>query len=95
MDTPSRVDYFRMPRPLWRRIKRILPKPPTRRGPGRPRADPRSVLNGMWYVVWTGCQWEAVHRDWFGVASSVLHERFQTWQHKGLFAHIMQALARF
>ncbi|HFC09754.1 MAG TPA: hypothetical protein ENJ54_07915 [Chloroflexi bacterium] len=34
-------------------------------------------------MLWTGCQWKAVHRDWFGVSSSVLHERFQTWQREG------------
>ena len=29
------------------------------------------------YVLWTGCQWKSLHRDWFGVSSSVVHERFQ------------------
>jgi len=53
------------------------------------------VLNGIWYVLWTGCQWKAVHRDWFGVASSVLHQRFQTWQREGRFAKMMQILVQF
>lgn len=92
---PARVDYFRVPRPLWRKIKPLLPKAPAQPRPGRPPADPRAVLNGIWYVLWTGCQWKAVHRDWFGVASSVLHERFQTWQQQGRFAKIMQVLVRF
>jgi putative transposase len=63
--------------------------------PGRKRADNRAVLNGVWYVLWTGCQWKAVHRDWFGVCSSVLHDRFQEWQRSGLFAAIMQEMVRF
>jgi transposase len=92
---PTNIDYFQVPRPLWRKIKRLLPKPPARRGPGRPPADTRAVLNGMWYVLWTGCQWKAVHRTWCGVASSVLHERFQTWQQQGRFTKIMQVLVRF
>jgi putative transposase len=92
---PTTVDYFRVPRPLWRKIKRLLPKPPTKRRPGRPAADTRAVLNGIWYVLWTGCQWKAVHRDWFGVSSSVLHARFQTWQQQGRFAAIMRVLVRF
>ena len=92
---PASVDFFCVPRPLWRKIKRLLPKPPQRRGRGRPPAEARAVLNGIWYVLWTGCQWKAVHRDWFGVASSVLHERFQRWQRQGRFATIMQVLVRF
>lgn len=37
-------------------------------------------MSGIRYVLWTGCQWKAAHEDWFGVSSSVLHERFRTWQ---------------
>ena len=80
---------------MWRKIKKILPKPSKKRGPGRPHADNRAVLNGIWYVLWTGCQWKAVHRDWFGVCSSTLHERFQTWQQQGVFAKIMQIMVKF
>src|SRR5258705_7864440 len=92
---PTNVDYFRVPRPLWRKIKRLLPKPRTPRGRGRPPADTRAIVNGIWYVLWTGCQWKAVNRSWFGVASSVIHERFQTWQREGRFAKMMEVLLRF
>lgn len=44
---------------------------------GRPRASERAVVKAIWYVLWAGCQWKALHRDWFGVSSSVVHERFQ------------------
>jgi putative transposase len=53
------------------------------------------VLNGIWYVLWTGCQWKAVHKDWFGVSSRVLHERFPTWQQNGIFAQIMTMMVKF
>jgi len=92
---PKHVDYFRVPRPLWRQVKKWLPKKPRKRGPGRPSADNRAVLNGIWYVLWTGCQWKAVQRDWFGVCSSVLHARFQTWQQTGVFAKFLHVMARF
>lgn len=92
---PKNVDYFRVPRPLWRKIKKVLPEPPKKRGPGRPLADRRAVLNGIWYVLWTGCQWKAVHREWFGVCSSTLHERFQIWQQSGIFNRIMQIMVKF
>ena len=65
-------------------MKKHLPaEPKPGKAGGRPRIGNRAVLNGIWYVLWTGCQWKAVHRDWFGVSSSVLHERFQTWQAAG------------
>jgi putative transposase len=28
---------------------------------------------------------EGLHRDWFGVSSSVVHERFQRWRGAGIF----------
>lgn len=45
-------------------------------------------------MLWTGCQWKAVHKDWFGVCSSTLHERFQTWQQLGIFDKIMQIMVK-
>jgi putative transposase len=92
---PKNVDYFRVPRPLWRQVKKLFPQPPKKRGPGRPPADNRAVLNGIWYVLWTGCQWKAVHREWFGVCSSVRHERFQRWQQRGLFDQVMTVMVQF
>ena len=94
-EKPKNVDYFQVPKPLWKRIKKLLPKPPKKRERGRPPADNRAVINGIWYVMWTGCQWKAVHRDWFGVSSSVLHERFQTWRQAGIFAQIMKLMVKF
>lgn len=92
---PKNVDYFRVPRPLWRRIRRLLPKAKPSRQGGRPRADDRAVLNGIWYVLWSGCQWKAVHRSWFGVCSSTLHQRFQAWQQSGIFLKLMRLMVKF
>jgi putative transposase len=94
--TQSKVDYFRLPRPLWRKLKKHLPKKKTKssRG-GRPRASDRAVVNAIWYVLWTGCQWKALHRDWFGVSSSVVHERFQSWRSMGIFEKLMKRMAEY
>jgi putative transposase len=92
-----KVDYFQLPRPLWRKIKKCLPKrkrKTTSRG-GRPRASDRAVIDAIWYVLWTGCQWKAVHRDWFGVSSSVIHERFQSWRKMGIFEKLMKRMLRY
>jgi putative transposase len=94
--TTRKVDYFNLPRPLWRKLKKCLPKRTkiTRRG-GRPRASDRAVINAIWYVLWTGCQWKALHKDWFGVSSSVVHERFQKWTKMGLFEKLMKRMAEY
>ncbi len=92
---PATPNYFRVPRNLWRILKRELPKQPKEKRRGRPRVNDRQVINGIWYVLWTGCQWKAVHKDWFGVSSSVLHERFQTWQREGRWERILQRMVRY
>jgi len=55
--TQSKVDYFRLPRPLWRKLKKHLPKKrnKSKRG-GRPRVFDKAVANAIWYVLWTECQ---------------------------------------
>src|SRR5919204_1560787 len=93
----TNVDYFRVPRPLWRFIKRVLPPdpkpPPGQRG--RRRIPNRAVLDGLWYLLWTGCQWQAIKREWFGVSKSVLNERLHTWQQQGVWEKVMARVARF
>ena len=37
----------------WRRLKRLVPPP---RRLGRPRADDRRTINGILFVLRTGCQ---------------------------------------
>ena len=36
-----------------------------------------------------------MHRTWFGVCSSVIHDRFQTWQQAGLFDSILVEMVQF
>jgi putative transposase len=95
--TAPKMDYFRMPRPLWRKLKKYLPKRRKRKSAkgGRPRASERAVADAIWYVLWTGCQWKALHRDWFGVSSSVVHERFQKWRSMGIFEKLMKRMAEY
>jgi transposase len=44
----------------WKGIKRLLPKPAAT---GRPRVNQREVLNGILYVLSTGCRWEDMPHD--------------------------------
>lgn len=92
---PAQPNFWRMPATLWRLAKRELPKEPKERRRGRPRIPNRNVMNGLWFVLWTGVQWGAIRRDWFGVSKSVLHERLQTWQQEGRWERILRRIVRY
>ena len=92
---PKNVDYFKAPEKLWKTVERLLPPQPEGTRLGRPRADDQAALNGIWYVLWTGCQWKAVHKNWFGVSSSVIHERFQTWRKMGIFEAMIREMVQY
>lgn len=89
------VDYFRVPKPLWKRIKHLLPEQAKGSRRGRPAIGNRAVLNAIWYVLWTGCQWKALPQSTFGVSGSVAHQRFQLWRQLGIFEQIMAEMVRF
>ena len=75
-----------IPDDLWSLIEPILPpdKPPGANG--RPRAPNRTVLNGILYVLRTGCQWKMVPGQYS--SGSTCHLRFQTWVRAGVFEQI-------
>ena len=82
-------DGWRIPDELWRRIEPLLPaKPPQPRG-GRPWMPDRQAMDGIFYVLRTGCQWKALPRT-IGAASTV-HDRFQQWVKAGVFEGLWAA----
>ena len=52
-------------------------------------------MNAVWYVLWTGCQWKALHRSWFGVSASTAHARFQSWQKLGVFRKALKRMIKY
>lgn len=77
------VSYYRLPEALWRRLRKLLPKPSPHPHRGRPPLDLRRVADGIYYVMRTGCPWKAAPRE-FGSGSS-LHRYFQAWQRRKVF----------
>src|SRR5262245_65519733 len=64
--------------------------PPARHG-GRPRdVSVREVLNGILYVLWTGCQWKALPKDF--PPKSTVHHYFMLWDWDGTLERIHHAL---
>lgn len=78
-----------IPEDLWNLIEPILPpdKPPGANG--RPQVPNRTVLNGILYVLRTGCQWKMVPPQYS--SGSTCHLRFQTWVRAGIFERIWRA----
>lgn len=90
---PKRRSGLRkIPDDLWNLIEPILPpdKPPGTNG--RPRVPNRTVLNGILYVLRTGCQWKMIPRQ-YG-SGSTCHRRFQTWVRAGIFERIWRVCLR-
>ena len=80
---------WRVPDELWERIEPLLPRMRRSRQGGRPRVPHRPVMDGIFYVLRTGCQWKAVPPE-FG-SGSTLHRRFQEWVRRGVFRKLWQA----
>lgn len=68
----------------WQLIHYCFPKPSKK---GRRRKHPfRELLNGVFYLVKTGCQWRNLPKD-FAPWRTVYHY-FRVWKHNGLWKEI-------
>lgn len=71
---------------LWNEIRKILPKEKPANTVGRPIVPYRKVLDGVLYVLRTGCQWKMLPKE-YG-SGSTCHRRFQEWNGTGVFKKI-------
>ena len=83
---------------LWQKIQPLVPSRPARvarrryqrkPGGGRKPMAPRQVFSAIVYVLRTGCQWQALPKE-FGSASAV-HAHFQCWREAGFFRRLWRA----
>lgn len=77
---------------FWKAAGKILPKEKPEGTVGRPEVPSRKVLDGILYVLRTGCQWKAVPKEFS--SGSTVHRRFQQWLQKGIFAKLWTALLK-
>ena len=76
----------------WEVLKPIIPVPRRRPdGRGRPWRAPRTVLNGILWILRTGAQWKDLPSRY--PPSQTCHRRFQHWVRSGVFERVLQALA--
>src|SRR5260221_2780147 len=73
----------------WRLIERLIPVYPG----GRPRTtDMRDVVDAIFYVLRTGCQWRYLPKDF--PPKSTVWRYFDEWRHTGTLDVIHDALRR-
>jgi putative transposase len=73
----------------WALIEPLIPVP----GVGRPRIkDLREVVNAIFYLNRSGCQWDMLPHDL--PAKSTVHDYFAQWRDDGTWQRIMDALRR-
>ena len=76
----------------WNILEPLIPKPPAKKdGRGRPRKDPREVLNGILWILRTGAPWPDLPEKY--PSFQTCHRRFQEWVRNGTLESILKALA--
>ena len=72
----------------WKRIKPSMPPRPVGRKGGRPWVDDRRCLEGVLWIIWTGCPWSELPLR-YGRKSTV-HNRLKEWAQSRLFLSLWQ-----
>jgi transposase len=72
----------------WAIVEPLIP--PARHGGRKRSVNVREVVNGIFYVLWTGCQWQALPRDL--PPKSTVHDYLELWNWDGTLERIHHAL---
>jgi transposase len=72
----------------WKLVEPLIP--PAKRGGGKRTVDMREVVNGLMYVLSTGCQWRAIPKDL--PARSTVHGYLDLWDYDGTLKRLHHAL---
>jgi transposase len=83
---------FRYPNDLtdeeWALVEPLIP--PAKRGGRQPNVNVREVLNDIFFVLITGCQWRALPRDL--PPRSTVHEYLGLWEWNGTLSRLHHTL---
>jgi len=72
----------------WARLKPLIP--PAKRGGNKRTVDVREIVNGLMYVLSTGCQWAALPKDL--PPRSTVNRYFMRWHHDRTLDRLHHAL---
>ena len=85
-------DHLRYPSDLtddeWAYVEPLIP--PAKPGGGKRWIDMRATMDGVMYILSTGCQWRYLPKDF--PPYSTVHRYFVWWQCDGVLDRIHQAL---
>jgi transposase len=72
----------------WALVARLIP--PAKRGGNRRHVDERAIVDGLMYILSTGCQWRALPKDL--PPRSTVHDYFDLWSWDGTLDRLHHAL---
>jgi hypothetical protein len=79
----------RLTKEQWKNIQPYVPKGSVTSRGGRPRYEDRAILQGILWVLRTGCPWRQIPAHYGSPATC--WRRFQEWRKTGAFAYITKA----
>ena len=90
--TTEELRSWELPDSLWQTLEPMIPERKSHLG--RPRSvNFKQILAGIFYVLPTGIQWQALPREPFGPPSTVYHY-FKTWADAGIFSKMWATAMR-
>src|SRR6266542_1876148 len=72
----------------WALVEPLIPS--AKRGGNKRHVNVREVINGLMYILSTGCQWRAIPKDL--PPRSTVHDYFDLWSYDGTLDRIHHAL---
>ncbi len=80
------MKYQELTNKQWNIIEPHVP-PPAKTG--RPRDEDRKIINGIIYVLTTGCRWDDMPKKYGD--DSTANRRLNRWQQKGIWKKILKS----
>ena len=81
---------WEVPDELWQRMAPLILEMDPPKDTGRPRVNPRNVMDAIIFRIRTGCQWNHIPRVYGD--DSTIHRTFQHWVEIGLFERLWALL---
>jgi transposase len=72
----------------WALVKPLIP--PAKRGGNKRHVDERAIVDGLMYILSTGCQWRALPKDL--PPRSTVHDYFDLWSWDGTLDRLHHVL---